>query len=85
MIKTTLRYRGYDNEKKIINYHIAKNDGIVISTRPAVGVTVDEKIIILTNGQMELNNIISVLNQETEYGVSVVYSRKAIELFGFWI
>lgn len=84
MIKAVLRYTDCMDDKRRVNYYLSESNVIIIKTREPSG-TIYHKVTILVESMTKLNEIMSLLNNKTLYGVTLVKVKEAIKIFGRYI
>jgi hypothetical protein len=83
MYKAVIQYTDCLGDKRTVNYYLTRNNVKIVKTRK--GMSIYPKITIIVGSIKELNEIVSILNNESQYGVSVVKTRKMFNLFGVFI
>ena len=82
MIKAVIRYTDCLGDERKVNYYLSNSNAKIIKTKRQ---SICPRVTIIVDTMKELNEIVSVLNRESIYGVSVVKAREMFNLFGMYI
>ena len=83
MIKAVLRYTDYMHDEKTVNYYLSNSSARIIKTSRRDSMY--PKVTIVVDSVYGLKKIVSLLNDKSVYGVTIVKAREMIKIFGIYI
>lgn len=76
MIKAVLEYTDCMGDKRVVNYYLSQYPVTILKTRK--GSSIYLKVTILVDSIEKLNEVVSLLNNKTHYGVTIVKVKKQL-------